>query len=841
MAELETLHEIPTADQMPEEEKTGFGGLETTRGHLPLEAMDVEGRLDGLYATTRLAQTFVNVFDEALEATYVFPLPDRAGVTEFRLRVGERVIVGELQERGQARATYKKAIQAGHRAAIAEQERSGVFTMRAGNIPPGERVRVELELTGPLVVADGEATYRFPLVVAPRYIPGHALDGASVGSGTASDTDAVPDASRITPPVLLPGHPNPVHLTLRVLVDPAGLSTGALRSSLHQLQVEEGEGGTRIVSLRPGVERLNKDFILRLPVSSEEVVSSLSVRPDQEGSEGSFALTLVPPTLEVAEVRPRDVIVVLDRSGSMSGWKMAAARRASGRLLDTLTHHDRFAVLVFDDRVEEYQSATNSGPLVPASDRERYRAVEYLSQIQDRGGTEMSGALQRALACFDVDSAARQKVLVFVTDGQVGNEDQLLWKVRRQAQGVRIHAVGIDRAVNAGFLRRLAEPTGGVCELVESEDRLDEAMRGMYRRVASPVVTGLRLEGWDGMDETSLSPHGEVDVFPGVPVLLHGRYRGPVPEHVQVLGLRADGDEFSVKVPVLERAAAPLGVAWARGRILDLEHRYVTAGARDAGLASDITALSLRFGVLCRFTAYVAVDGTEVVNAGGEGHRVTQPVESPDGREMMEEQGGFGEALMFEDFCDDLDVASSSANYDLGGADGTMAPAPSRPSPKPRLSKFSPPADSGLGGAVSHVAGKLSGLLGSSRARTIPADPFLTRFGPQLEALREIALEELRSAKDLEALRENLGYLAADLEDLLDKIAEGGSADHPMAIALQKCLDGLKAMPEEERVPAGETFQAWLRGLAEVLRARPAATNSETSADEAAPREDFWK
>src|SRR5262249_36114199 len=146
------------------------------------------------------------------------------------------------------------AIQAGHRAAITEEERSGVFTMRVGNLMPNERAKVTLTMTGPLVYDDGEATFRFPLVVAPRYIPGNALGGENVGEGTAFDTDAAPDASRITPPVLLPGFPNPVRLALSVELDGAGLPITDLRSSLHGV-VEDPSGGirsTRRIHIQPG-------------------------------------------------------------------------------------------------------------------------------------------------------------------------------------------------------------------------------------------------------------------------------------------------------------------------------------------------------------------------------------------------------------------------------------------------------------------------------------------------------------------------------------------------------------------------------------------------------------
>ena len=254
--------------------EAGVGTVATGRGNLPLLGIDVDAALTGLVARVALTQTFGNRFDRPLEATYIFPLPDRAAVTEFRMEVGERVVEGVLKERGQARAEYDTAVREGRRASIAEEERPGVFTMRVGNLLPGERITVRLVMTGPLPWDDGEATFRFPLVVAPRYIPGAPLDGEPVGAGTEPDTDAVPDASRISPPVLLPGFPNPVDLSIKVRIDPAGLDVGAVRSSLRAV-VEEARDGIRMVRVDPG-ERANRDFVLRMATGSEAVSTAVA-------------------------------------------------------------------------------------------------------------------------------------------------------------------------------------------------------------------------------------------------------------------------------------------------------------------------------------------------------------------------------------------------------------------------------------------------------------------------------------------------------------------------------------------------------------------------------------
>ena len=620
----------------------GLGVLRTERGNLPLRSLDVNTHITGLTARIEVVQGFHNPHDVPIEATYIFPLPDRAAVTSMRMTADGRTVDAELHEREQARAVYDQAIAQGKRASIAEAERADVFTMRVGNILPGEDVTVSLRLSGPLSFEDGEATLRIPLVVAPRFIPGDPLSGQPVGDGTAPDTDAVPDASRITPPVLLPGFPNPVALSMETVIDPGGLPLTAARSSLHTVVISEGSGGTTVLKVQPG-ERVNRDFILRLAYGDAEAVSqTLTCEPDADGEGGSFQLTVLPPS-GVEGVRPRDVVVLLDRSGSMGGWKIVAARRAAARIIDTLTTADRFALRCFDHAVE---SPDQLGPgLVEATDRHRYRAVEYLARSDARGGTVLLEPLREAvrlLAAQSTSDGARDRVLILVTDGQVGNEDQILAELAAGLTGIRVHVVGIDRAVNAGFLNRLAVTGRGRCELVESEDRLDEATARIHRRIASPVVTDLswQAEGFTP-DTSSLSPARVPDLFTGAPVVVSGRYLGPVtPDAALALtGQAITGDPWHAEVPATTAAAGPaagagvVSVAWARSYLRDLEDRYAVGAGDLSGLEKQILGVSLKYSVLCRFTAFVAVD-SRVVAEGGDPHRVTQPVEMPDGWEM---------------------------------------------------------------------------------------------------------------------------------------------------------------------------------------------------------------
>ncbi|MFI6869821.1 VIT domain-containing protein [Nocardia sp. NPDC050406] len=595
------------------------GVLRPADGHtgLPLVAMDVNVSVVGLVATTTVRQVFRNTLSTGIEAVYIFPLPDRAAVTSFTADLAGRLVEGVLQERQAARDAYDQAIASGHRAALAEEDRPGVFTTTVGNLQPGEEATLTLVLTGPLPVDGGEATVRFPLVVPPRYIPGEPIDGPQAGSGTALDTDAVPDASRITPPVLLPGQPSPVELTLTATIDAAGLGPVAVRSSLHAV-TEESEGDTTLVRLRPG-ERLNRDVVLRLAFGAGSALASTAVVADE-----TVQVTLVPSLAAARSGRGRDVVVLLDRSGSMGGWKMVAARRAAARVVDALTDRDRFAVLGFDHMVEAPTGLERG--LVAALDRNRFAAVGWLASLEARGGTELAAPLEEAAEMLRADEE-RERVLVVVTDGQVGDEDRILRRISPKLTGTRIFTLGIDRAVNAGFLQRLAATGAGRCELVETEDRLDEVLTTIHRRIAPPVLTDVVVEV-DGQAVTDPAP-AHSDLFEGVPLLLGGRVSGAVGS-VVVKGRDAAGAPWSTTLTPTRTEDKAVRAVWARARIRDLEDAF----AARTGTVTDkqIVAFSLEHGVLSRFTAFLAVDHSRKTE--GEALTVVQPVESASGWDM---------------------------------------------------------------------------------------------------------------------------------------------------------------------------------------------------------------
>ncbi len=794
-------------------DQAGFGSLSTEKGFLPLKAMDVTTRIDGLIAQIDLTQTFQNVHAVPLEATYIFPLPDRAAVTRFRLEVAGRVIEGELKERGAARKEYDQALKAGHRAAITEEERPGVFTMRVGNLPPGEEATVCLSLTGPLPYSEGEATFRFPLVVAPRYIPGTALSGPSVGDGVVPDTDAVPDASRITPPVLLPGFPNPVRLGLSVEFAPSPLAPTALKSSLHAV-VEEKDARVYRVVLQPG-ERLNRDFILRFRIAQDKIVTALSLQPDADGQEGTFVLTLVPPATTTGTVKPRDVVFVLDRSGSMGGWKMVAARRALARMVDTLTDADRFAVYAFDDSIETPKPFGGDN-LVAATNRCRFQAVEFLSKIEARGGTEMAKPLTQAVTQLTQnlagkDTQGRDRILVLVTDGQVGNEDQILKEIGKQAKQVRVFTLGIDRAVNEAFLKRLADLGGGGYTLVESEERLDEVMDQVHRHIATPVLTGLRLEPAGlAFVPGSVVPGRLPDLFAGTPLVVTGRYRGAA-GGLALQAREASGSMWSSPVQPRVGGNPAAASVWARGRLRDLEDRYVLD--RSDELEKEIVKTSLRFGVLCRFTAFVAVDRSDVVNPGGQVHGIVQPVEEPQGWEQpgimlacAAPMHSNSSAMLRSRALPSLSAAETTTDFDDSSSMDQLLSAPPLP-----------------------------GRSTSRAMKRAAASEMKTDFGPERQRATDLLQRLQAIAPDTASRLAGLGAVVEDIEQVFSTMLGAGNRA-PEVVELAEVIAKIRALLAEAQPTDAAVNELW-------ARTETALRNFLILLGGTAPasREGFWK
>ena len=602
--------------------ETAIGELKAGAYTFPLQEVDVKGEVQGLLYSARITQKFRNERNERMEAVYVFPLPPKAAVHGFKLKVGERVIEGEIKERGQARREYQQAVQRGHRAALMEEERSDIFTTTVGNIGPREEVTISFEMSGPLSCFKNTAKLRLPLVVGEVFIPGNELAGDSVGDGTSVDTDQVPDASRIPPPRLADGAPNPVNLSVQFTVHPSGLQLDDVRSTCHFARTKKFEDGRVRVSLLPGVERMDRAFVLEVTYPENTLQTTLLVDEEQK----AFALTVVPPIASEEHSHPRDVVILLDRSGSMQGWPMIAARRATARIIDSLTEHDRFGIVAFDDKNQHFDF---KGGLRPADNFYKMRATEWLAKIEAQGGTMCLPALQDGLSYFRLTDN-RDPHIILITDGDVGNDSAV---IRNCQQGVRISTVGIGYAAREGLLNRMAETSGGLCSLIPNEADLDKDLADMHRKWGQPVWKGLTLRG---ADAEFRSPKFW-DVWQDVPSTFFGKLDDPM-VGTQVRGwLRGRGEHIEAITPVAAEGEVVYR-AWARSRLLDLEDLFLVGKATP----QELVRLSVSAQVLCRFTAFTAVDKAEKVNTEQEMRKIMQPVEQT----MQKKRAGLRGGLM---------------------------------------------------------------------------------------------------------------------------------------------------------------------------------------------------
>ena len=596
---------IPLVD-IPQGKPRFLGALKSNKAALPLASVALRAKVIDRIAEVTVEQKFHNPLTEVIEAVYIFPLGGGCAVSRFEMQIGARTLQARIEERGEARRQYAEALDQGQRAALLEQERDDVFTVQAGNVAPGDEVTVRLTYSERLpFFEDGRSELRLPLVVAPRYLGGEELPREQAGHGSGPDTSKVPDGSRLTPPRLAPGFDPRVALSIEAELYGA---FAELECSQHVVRTQAGPESAR-VQLSREHQPLDRDFVLRWKLAGAAVKSQLLVH------DGFAMISLLPPAREGYLGAPRDVIFVVDRSGSMQGPKMASATRACAVLLRTLAPRDRFAVQAFDDSAEWMP-----GGFTQADEGGIEQGEKWLREIFARGGTQLDLAMAEALAQIrEHSSEGRVPVVVLLTDGQVGDESGVLKHIQAELGGARVFTVGIDTAVNSGFLRRLAALGGGTSTLVEPGTRLEEALQAVGREIGTPLVTGLRVSG----EVSGAAPERLPDLFAGRASAAFFEYGGGA---VKVSGRWADGKKFEERLEPREAPLAALGHLWARARVADLEDAFRTA--HDEKLKQEIVAISVKHSVLTRFTAFVVVD-PEVVNKGGKRRTVVQPVAMP--------------------------------------------------------------------------------------------------------------------------------------------------------------------------------------------------------------------
>ena len=552
-------------------------------------AIDTGIQIDitGLTARVESTQTFTNHSDQWAEGVYRFPLPDGVAVDRMRVKVGERVLEGEIQEKETARRTYQKARDAGQTASIVEQQRRNQFETQLANIGPGERVEITIAYLQTVDYRDSSYHLRLPMTFTPRWEPGLA---------------ALPLLENLNPtiPQLVSTSSAGGHsLQLQAnLVSAAEFSS--IESLYHDVDIRQVDNGYRIELLNSD-EVTGRDFELRwTPALQSRPSASLTTFNDGESVYAQ--LMLAPPLADAISPQAREVILVIDTSGSMDGDSLTQAKSALSHALRSFGEDDQFNLLQFNSTTETLFD--QSVVVTPAT---LYEAQLFISSLKANGGTDMAPALKAALAMPRNPQLMRQ--VVFITDGAVGNEADLLQMIAQDLGESRLFTVAIGYAPNSWFMRKAAEIGRGSYIHIGKSDEVQQQMTALWGRIQLPALTDICVN-WG--DAAEYYPEVIPDLYAGEPLWLFAR----LPAEPTIISLcgNFNGLDWNLNINGWDAAAGGpggdnLAKLWARKKIEALEDGVMFGADREL-TQLEITEVALDFGLLTRHTSLVAVDKT---------------------------------------------------------------------------------------------------------------------------------------------------------------------------------------------------------------------------------------
>ncbi len=571
---------------------------------------DVDMRISGMVVRASVRQTFRNDGSEWAEGVYVFPLPEKAAVNTLKMHIGERTIIGEIKPRDLARRTYQQAKAAGQRASLVEQERPNIFTTSVANIPPGESIAVEIGYLQTLDYDQGEFELRFPLTLTPRFIPGRpvghdeqplAVEG---GSGWALPTDQVPDASRITPAILVPGpEGSRSHFpkaTLNVTLQ-AGFPLKELVSDSHTIVIEEDHPLQRI-ELQAGSTVMDHDFTLRwTPDIGHQPQAALFT--EQVGNKHYALMMVMPPQRVTREIRlPREAIFILDTSGSMGGASIRQAKAALETALSRLQPQDRFNIVEFNSHARRLYAAP-----VKASHARIREALASVHALKANGGTNMAPAIGMALEGLPPRGYLRQ--VIFITDGAVGNERALFELVRQRLGDARLFTIGIGAAPNSFFMREAAIAGRGTFTHIGSVAEVQSKLGRLFEKLENPVLAQIQLKWPDDVQAESW-PDVQPDLYMGEPVVVSvelDKVKGDL-----LIGGVTGRRPWQRSLALKQQQQSPgIAALWAREKIRHLMRKLERAQDKES-IKKEIVEVALEHHLVSRYTSLVAVDSERV-------------------------------------------------------------------------------------------------------------------------------------------------------------------------------------------------------------------------------------
>ncbi|MCC6574042.1 MAG: PDZ domain-containing protein [Planctomycetes bacterium] len=625
-------------------------GTETV-GQFPLKHTAVKAEVSGYLGATNVTQTFTNPFNEVIEAVYTFPLPNNAAINDFLMVIGDRRIRGMIRPRAEAEQIYKEARSRGVTASLLTQERPNIFTQNVANIAIGGQVDISITYFETLKYEDGRYEYSFPMVVAPRYIPGKSVETVPVsgvdkevpvgGQGTSAPTTRVPDAEKITPPLIPEGMRSGHDISLTLDVD-AGLPLdfSKLEPVTHKVHAER-VSNTRFVARLDDLDNIpNRDFVFRWTLSVEKPTVGLLTHA---GDSGKFFTMMLQPQLHPAEadITPREITFLIDTSGSQHGKPLEMSQDITQRALDGLRAEDTFNVFFFAGGNGQLWDAPR-----PRTAENVSIAKEYVKSLKGGGGTEMLAGLKRALRARH-DPKFLQ-MYAFFTDGQIGDEEAILKTIKEEKNGARFFCFGTGGSVNRYLCDGISEHGDGrtIYCIPREQSQTEKATALFFQSIDAPVLCDISID-YNGLPMTDVYPAQVKDLFAGQPIMLKGRYskgaRGTLFVNGRI-GARKVSIPVEVNLPEKEPRNECLAPIWARARIAELSGDMIGKPAEEQKpIIEQITNLACEFRLMSQYTAFVAVDESRIVG-DGKPLKVMQPVELPEGTTHDQFEGGAANA-----------------------------------------------------------------------------------------------------------------------------------------------------------------------------------------------------
>ena len=592
---------------------------------LPLKDTSVEIAVSGVIADVKVVQTYRNEGSRPINASYVFPASTRAAVYGMRVRIGDQIIVARVKEREAAKQEFDEAKKEGKSATLLEQNRPNVFSMSLANIMPQDQIEIELRYTELLVPTDGVYEFVYPTVVGPRY-SSPTESAASKKDGAAANKDGWVES-----PYTHQGEKpsSTLHISTRVS---AGVPIQELSCASHQIAPQwESPTVAQLMLNDADPFQGNRDFILRYRLAGEQIASGLIL---YQGEDENFFLYMAQPPLRVAsaDIPAREYIFVVDVSGSMEGFPLNTSKQLLRDLIGQLRPTDLFNVVLFAG-----DSTVLSANSLPANQENISSAIKLLEEQRGNGGTELLPAVTKAMSLPREENVSRS--IVLVTDGYISGEQGVFDYIRENLNQCNVFSFGIGSSVNRYLIEGVAKAGMGEPFIVTEESEAPAVAAKFREYIQSPVLTDIEIRPV-GFDVYDVHPARLPDLLAARPVILFGKWRGPVTGSFELHGTTGHG-EYVTSLDVAgvqpDETNRALRYLWARSRISELSD--YGSGNVSADRVKEITSLGLKYNLLTQYTSFIAVR-EEVRNPTGDAKDVNQPSPLPLGVSDLAVGGG---------------------------------------------------------------------------------------------------------------------------------------------------------------------------------------------------------